>query len=46
VLMAGYESAERDGAFVSVEEYTRGREFPPEEMPDPSHWPAMFQRLT
>jgi predicted dehydrogenase len=46
VLMAGYESAERDGAFVSIEEYTRGREFLPEEMPDPSHWMAMFQRLT
>ncbi len=44
VLMAGYESAERDGAFVSVEEYTLGREFLPWEMPDPNHWAGMFQR--
>jgi predicted dehydrogenase len=45
VIMAGYESSERDGAFVSVEEYTRGREFPAGEMPDPGRWPGMFQRL-
>jgi hypothetical protein len=46
VLMAGYESAERDGAFVSIEEYTHGREFRPEELPDPGHWTPMFQRLS
>jgi predicted dehydrogenase len=46
VLMAGYESAERDGAFVSIEEYTRGREFLPREMPDPGHRTGMFQRLS
>jgi hypothetical protein len=44
VLMAGYESAERDGAFVSLDEYIHGREFLNAEMPDPSHWMAMFQR--
>src|SRR5262249_6793585 len=44
VLMAGYESAERDGAFVSIEEYTRGREFLAREMPDASHWAGMFPR--
>ena len=46
VLMAGYESAERDGAFVSIEEYTEGRAFLPREMPDPSHWTGLFQRLS
>jgi predicted dehydrogenase len=45
VLMAGYESAERDGSFISVEEYTLGRDFLPWEMPDPNHWAGMFQRL-
>jgi predicted dehydrogenase len=44
VLMAGYESAERQGAFVSIEEYTQGRAFLPEELPDPSHWTPMFPR--
>jgi len=46
VLMAGYESAEREGAFVSVEEYVRGREFLPHEMPDPGWWAGMFPSVS
>jgi hypothetical protein len=44
VLMAGYESSERDGAFVSVQEYVDGRQFTPHEMPDPRQFGAVFQR--
>jgi predicted dehydrogenase len=46
VLMAGYESAERDAAFVPVDEWIQGRAFRPEEMPDPSRWRGMFQRTS
>src|SRR5262249_46224726 len=46
VLMAGYESAEQHGAFVSVEEYTEGRQFLPGEMPEPGRWDRMFPRLS
>ncbi len=44
LLMASYESAERDSAFVDVTEYTRGREFTPDEMPQPEAAGSVFQR--
>jgi predicted dehydrogenase len=45
VLMAAYESSEKQGAFVDLSELTRGREFPPEELPDPRRFGAVFQRI-
>ncbi|MGE0759924.1 MAG: hypothetical protein AB7O38_23110 [Pirellulaceae bacterium] len=45
VLMAGYESSEKAGAFVDLTEYTRGREFLPQELPDPRQFGRVFQRL-
>lgn len=44
VLMAGYESSEKNGAFVDLSEFTRGRTFTPEEMPDPHRFGRVFQR--
>jgi len=44
VLMAGYESAEKDGTSVDVSEYCRGREFTSDEMPDPHKFGRVFQR--
>jgi hypothetical protein len=46
VLMAGYESSDRGGAFVDIQEYTRGRKFHDEEMPTPRQFGAVFQRLS
>jgi predicted dehydrogenase len=43
VLMAGYESSEKQAAYVDISEYT-GREFAPEEMPWPEHFGRVFQR--
>jgi len=43
VLMAGYESSERDAAFVDITEYT-SREFRAEEAPSPGDCGAVFQR--
>ena len=45
VLMAGYESAEREGVFVDVGEYCGEREFKEEEMPDPHAFGSVFQRV-
>lgn len=44
VLMAAYESSERNGAFVDVSEYVQAREFGPNELPDPRKFGAVFQR--
>ena len=43
VLMAGYESSEKDSAFVDIGEYS-SREFRTEETPNPDHCGAVFQR--
>lgn len=46
VLMAGYESAERDGGLVDISEYTTdGRQFQQPEMPTPEQFGAVFQRV-
>jgi len=45
VLMAAYESGEKDGAFVDLTEWTQSREFSPEELPDPKQFGAVFQRM-
>ncbi len=45
VLMAGYESSEKDGAFVDIGEYIQGREFGAEEMPAAEHLGKVFQRV-
>ncbi|MBI5091332.1 MAG: Gfo/Idh/MocA family oxidoreductase [Candidatus Hydrogenedentes bacterium] len=44
VLMAGYESSEKDAAFVDVTEYTRGRGFTERELPCPAKFGDVFQR--
>lgn len=44
VLMAAYESSERDGAFVDVSEYVRAREFKADELPEPRRFGSVFQR--
>lgn len=45
VLMAGYESSEKNGAFVDIGEYVDGRVFEPREMPDPHAMKDVFQRV-
>ena len=44
VLMAGYESSEKAGQFVDITEYTHGRDFQPNELPDPHRFGTVFQR--
>ena len=46
VLMAAYESSEKDGAFVEVSDFVAGREFAPNELPDPRQFGAVFQRMS
>lgn len=46
VLMAAYESSEKGGAFVDLSEFVHGREFTPEELPDPQRFGAVFQRTS
>jgi predicted dehydrogenase len=46
VLMAAYESSEREGAFVDLSEFVNGRVFTPEELPNPRQFGAVFQRTT
>jgi len=45
VLMAAYESAEKDAAFVDITEYTTGRVFEGGEIPKPTTFGSVFQRL-
>ena len=44
VLMAGYESSEKQGAFVDISEYVVDREIRRNELPDPHLFGAVFQR--
>jgi predicted dehydrogenase len=44
VLMAAYESSEKDAVFIDVSEYVRGRDFDEREMPAPQHLGRVFQR--
>jgi len=44
VLMAGYESAEKNGQFIDVSETIGNREFQPTEMPDPMRFGRVLQR--
>ncbi|NKB70293.1 MAG: hypothetical protein GKR89_24750 [Candidatus Latescibacteria bacterium] len=44
VLMAGYESSEKDGAFVDIGEYIQGRQFTAAEMPTADRFGTVFQR--
>lgn len=44
VLMAAYESAEKDAAFVDITEYTAGRTFEATEQPNPATFGSVFQR--
>ncbi len=46
VLMAAYESSEKHGAFVDITEFTQGREFQPQELPDPHRFGSVFQRTS
>lgn len=45
VLMAGYESSEKDSAFVDISQYVQGRAFTREEMPNPDTLGRVFQRI-
>ncbi len=44
VLMAAYESNEKEGAFVDISEFVTAREFSPNELPNPAKFGAVFQR--
>ena len=45
VLMAAYESSEKDGMFVDISEYVQGRDFLATEMPAAEQLNRVFQRL-
>ena len=45
VLMAAYESSDKEGAFVDVSEFVSGREFSDSELPDPRQFGTVFQRV-
>lgn len=44
VLMASYESSEKQAAFVDLTEYIEGRTFDHTEMPDPAKFGTVFQK--
>ena len=44
VLMAGYESAEKESRFIDISDYTLGRDFPVEAVPDPLLVEDVLQR--
>ncbi len=44
VLMAGYESAAKEAAFVDISEFTLGRTFEPAVYPDPNYIEQLLQR--
>lgn len=44
-LMAAYESSDSGGGFVDLRRFTETREFLPEELPDPTTFGAVFQRM-
>ncbi|MBG89790.1 MAG: hypothetical protein CMO80_23220 [Verrucomicrobiales bacterium] len=45
ILMAGYESAEKNGQFIDLSETINSREFERNEMPDPAKFGHVLQRL-
>jgi len=45
VLMAGYESNDKDGAFVGIGEFVNGRDFRANEMAAPESFGRVFQRV-
>lgn len=46
VLMAAYESADKGGSLVDITEFTAGRDFRADELPDPRRFGTVFQRLS
>ncbi len=44
VLMASYESSEKNSAFVDISEYVSGREFNDQEIPNPADFGTVLQR--
>lgn len=44
VLMAAYESSEKDSRFIDIGEYVNGRPFEADEAPNPAHVPEVYQR--
>jgi hypothetical protein len=44
VLMAAYESDEKESRFIDVSEYISGRNFSPETWPDPTKLKPVFNR--
>lgn len=45
ILMAGYESSEKNSAFVDIREYTEARAFPEAVWPGPAHCGRVLQRI-
>ncbi|MDA1276667.1 MAG: Gfo/Idh/MocA family oxidoreductase [Verrucomicrobia bacterium] len=45
VLMAGYESSEKNGQFVDLREIIASREFEENEIPNPNQFGRVFQRI-
>ena len=43
ILMAAYESGEKEAAFVDISEYTQSRSFNATEMPNPNHLTKVFE---
>lgn len=44
VLMAAYESSEKDSRFIDIGEYVAARPFEADEAPNPAHVPEVYQR--
>jgi predicted dehydrogenase len=44
ILMAGYESVEKNSTFVDITEYTLGRAFAKSAIPNPAHFGRVLQR--
>ena len=44
VLMAAYESSEKDAVFVDISDITGARSFDAAELPSPEHFIGVFQK--
>ena len=44
VLMAAYESSEKDAVFIDISDITSSRTFEASELPSPEHFIGVFQK--